>query len=88
MSETTLMSRIQEMRHKYIETSDEHHCHEDYNCQNLRKAKKIKKKLIALEKERCHRLIEHHDVTKIDQQIASLKNDFIKDSTKENSKDF
>ncbi|XCY62389.1 hypothetical protein ABG811_02790 [Streptococcus iniae] len=51
MTDTNLISRIQNMRDKYLEADKISHFPDTYNCQDLRKAKKIKKKLITLEKE-------------------------------------
>lgn len=87
MTDTNLISRIQNMRDKYLEADKISHFPDTYNCQDLRKAKKIKKKLITLEKEQRHYLMENQDVSLIDQQIARLKDDFIKHSTTENSQD-
>jgi lipid II:glycine glycyltransferase (peptidoglycan interpeptide bridge formation enzyme) len=41
-----------------------------------KKMLKIKKKLVSLEMERCQKKIEHKDVTKTDQKIAELKQQF------------
>lgn len=87
MTDTNLISRIQKMRHKYLEADNNTHLHNDYSCHDLRRVKKIKKKLITLEKERCHCLMTQQDVSAIEQQIARLKDDFIKHSTAENSQD-
>ncbi|MGT2845334.1 hypothetical protein ACVRZD_08960 [Streptococcus hongkongensis] len=76
LTESTIVSRVQEMRQKYLyDKLDTANCR-DFTCKDLKKAKKIKKKLIGLEKERCHRLIEHQDITRIDQKIALLKEEF------------
>ncbi|VTS46648.1 Uncharacterised protein [Streptococcus porcinus] len=80
MSNTNLVDRIQTMRQKYINNYPTEKLKADYTCSDIRKAKKLKKKLIALEKERCHKLIEHIDVTEIDQKIAILKNNYINES--------
>ncbi|WMB27690.1 hypothetical protein N1496_06165 [Streptococcus didelphis] len=79
MTDTDLTNRIQKMRQKYVDHDLSNLKQGDYTCQDIRKAK-TKKRLIALEKERCHRLIEHADVSHIDQKIASLKSDYIKES--------
>jgi len=41
-----------------------------------KKMLKIKKKLVALEMERCQRKIEHKDCSKIDQKIKEQKEIF------------
>ncbi|MFZ2482848.1 MAG: hypothetical protein WAW70_01890 [Streptococcus parauberis] len=87
MTESNIISLVQEMRQKYLydkmETAD---CG-DFTCKDLKKAKKIKKKLIGLEKERCHKLIEHEDISLIDQKIALLKEEFRKESNSKQGQD-
>lgn len=73
MSVNSIKSRIQEMKGKYIEAHEDHGCQGDLTCSNLKKAKKIKKKLLALEKERCQCMLENKDLTSINQKIAQLK---------------
>ncbi|VTS25722.1 hypothetical protein [Streptococcus pseudoporcinus] len=80
MPDTNLVDRIQSMRQKYINNYPTESLKANYVCQDIKKAKKLKKKLIALEKERCHKLIEHADISDIDQKIAVLKNSYINES--------
>ncbi len=76
MIDQQLSNRIKELKLKYLEEnlteSDK-----DFTCSDYKKAKKIKKRLLSLEKERCHRLIEHQDIQSIDDKIAILKASYI-----------
>lgn len=73
MSHLTLTERLDEMRQKYIDERTGNHLESLGSCNDLRQLKKVKKKLLALEKERCQLLIEKKDITAITQKITHLK---------------
>ncbi|WP_159720905.1 hypothetical protein [Streptococcus halichoeri] len=74
--------RLQVLRQKYLEEELEQSLRNEIDCPDSRKAKRLKKKLITLEKERCHMLIEHRDPSAITQKIALLKAAYAKNTAK------
>ena len=77
MDKEYLKNKIEEMRHDFVEST----IHERETvffdeAQMTKKMLKIKKKLVSLEMERCQKKIEHKDVSKTEQKIAELKQQF------------
>lgn len=82
MIDKKLRSRIEEMKCKYIEEAYSSKA-SSLTCNDMRKAKKIKKKLLTLEKERCQCILEHRDITAINHKIALLKGAYLLDEEKQ-----
>ena len=74
MDKQYLHEKLAGLRNKYVESANE-----ETNAGFLDEAKmnkkmlRIKKKLVNLEMERCHKMIEHRDLSKIDQKISAQK---------------
>ncbi|MGH2269424.1 hypothetical protein ACRPMK_06105 [Streptococcus uberis] len=79
MIDNQLRSRIEEMKCKYLEAQENISKSSSMACTDMRKAKKIKKKLLTLEKERCQYILEHRDISAIDEKIALLKSAYLID---------
>nr|WP_307953343.1 hypothetical protein [Streptococcus uberis] len=77
MIDNQLRSRIKEMKCKYLEAQENISKSSSMTCNDMRKAKKIKKKLLTLEKERCQCILEHRDISAIDEKIALLKSAYL-----------
>ena len=71
MNQTVLSQTLTEMREKYLDKRSV--CDMAQGHERTRKMMKIKKKMVMLEKERCHKLLDHQDVTLIDTKIKELK---------------
>lgn len=74
MDKQYLQDKLSGLRSKYIESTNGQAVNNflDEACMN-KKMIRIKKKLVNLEKERCHKKIEHRDLSKIDQKISEQK---------------
>ncbi|WP_304948276.1 hypothetical protein [Streptococcus sinensis] len=74
MDKQYLHEKLTGLRNKYVESANE-----ETNAGFLDEAKmnkkmlRIKKKLVNLEMERCQKMIEHRDLSKIDQKISAQK---------------
>ena len=74
MDKQYLHEKLAGLRNKYVESTNE-----EKNAGFLDEAKmnkkmlRIKKKLVNLEMERCQKMIEHRDLSKIDQKISEQK---------------
>ena len=80
MDKQYLQDRLADLRNRYIESStNQDGLTNNYNqVQMTKKMLRIKKKLLALEMERCQKKIEHRDLSKIDQKISQQKTLFEK----------
>ncbi|MGT2845709.1 hypothetical protein [Streptococcus massiliensis] len=76
MDKQYLQEKLAGMRSKYIESVREGQFATDLNRFSDKKMQKIKKKLVSLEMERCHKQIEHRDCSKIDEKIMVQKSLF------------
>ncbi|MDY4761359.1 hypothetical protein [Streptococcus thoraltensis] len=72
MSHQSVIERLSELRQKYIEQPSQNDSHFVDSPQMT----KMKKKLIALEKERCYLKMAQKDCKAVDQKIADLKESF------------
>lgn len=71
MNQTLLTQSLTELRSKYLEKKSV--CDMAQGHERSRKMAKIKKKMVALERERCHKLLEKRDITHIDFKIEEQK---------------
>ncbi|MFU2204534.1 hypothetical protein ACMZ62_05460 [Streptococcus pluranimalium] len=69
MSEQSLTERLFELRQKYIDDP----VSEELKQGTFEQSKRIKKKLMTLEMERCQLKMAHRDHRHVDERIASLK---------------
>lgn len=76
MSHQSVNERLSELRQKYIEQPSPH----DGHLVDSPKTAKMKKKLMALEIERCQLKMTQKDCKVIDQKIANLKKSFIENN--------
>lgn len=77
MDKEYLKNKIEGLRHHFVESTIHERAIGFYDEAHMtKKMLKIKKKLVALEMERCQKKIEHKDATKTDQKIAELKQQF------------
>ncbi|MEQ9764185.1 hypothetical protein [Streptococcus jiangjianxini] len=72
MSHQSVTERLSELRQKYLEQPSQN----DSHFADSPKMAKLKKKLIALEKERCQLKMAQKDYKAVDQKIAALKESF------------
>lgn len=74
MDKKYLQEKLADMRSKYVESTTGEQLSQKFDEAKLsKKMLKIKKKLVSLEIERCHKQMEHRDLTKIDQKISEQK---------------
>lgn len=74
MDKQFLQEKLDDLRQQYVKST--HHERAMGILDEARMTKKmmkIKKKLMSLEMERCHKKIEHRDCSKIDQKILEQK---------------
>lgn len=77
MDKEYLKNKIEGLRQHFVESTVHERATGFYDEVHMtKKMLKIKKKLVALEMERCQKKIEHKDVTKTDQKIAEIKQQF------------
>lgn len=77
MDKEYLKNKIEGLRHHFVESTIHERAMGFYDETHMtKKMLKIKKKLVSLEMERSQKKIEHKDVTKTDQKIAELKQQF------------
>ncbi len=78
MDKEYLKNKIEGLRHHFVESTIHERAIGFYDEAHMTKkdAQNKKKKLVSLEMERCQKKIEHKDVTKTDQKIAELKQQF------------
>ena len=75
MDKEYLKNKIEGLRHHFVESTIHERAIGFYDEAHMtKKMLKIKKKLVALEMERCQKKIEHKDVTKTDQKRLAAKN--------------
>ena len=67
MDKQYLHEKLAGLRNKYVESANE-----EMTVGFLDEAK-MNKKLVNLEMERCQKMIEHRDLSKIDQKISAQK---------------
>lgn len=74
MDKQFLKEKLDGLRHNFVEsTTHERAVGMLDEARMSKKMIKIKKKLVALEMERCQKKIEHKDCSKIDQKILEQK---------------
>ncbi|MBP2623391.1 hypothetical protein [Streptococcus oricebi] len=80
MDKQYLQDKLADLRSRYIEssTSQDSLISKYDQDQMTKKMLRIKKKLLALEMERCQKKIEHRDLSKVDQKISQQKTLFEK----------
>ncbi|WP_438467998.1 hypothetical protein [Streptococcus pluranimalium] len=76
MSHQSITERLSELRQKYIEQPSQN----DSHFVDSPKMTKMKKKLMALEKERCQLKLTQKDCQVVDQKIADLKEAFAEEN--------
>ena len=77
MDKQYLREKLDTMRQKFVESTHHERAVGVLDQAHMsKKMLKIKKKLVALEMERCQRKIEHKDSSKIDQKIKEQKEIF------------
>ena len=77
MDKEYLKNKIEGLRQHFVESTVHERATGFYDEVHMtKKMLKIKKKLLVLEMERCQKKIEHKDVTKTDQKIAEIKQQF------------
>jgi hypothetical protein len=74
MDKQYLKDKIETMRHKFVESTQHERAVGTLDEDKMsKKMLKIKKKLISLEMERCQKIIEHKDSSRINQKIQEQK---------------
>lgn len=74
MDKQYLHEKLAGLRTKYVESANEETAVGLLDEANMnKKMLRIKKKLVNLEMERCQKMIEHRDLSKIDQKISEQK---------------
>lgn len=73
MDKEFLEHKLQDMRAKYIGSVMDK---VEERQQDPKKLQKLKKKLVSLEMERCHKQMEHQDCSKINEKILEQKSLF------------
>lgn len=74
MDKQYLRNKLEAMRHNFVESTQHEHAVGILDETRMsKKMLKIKKKLVALEMERCQKKIEHKDCSKINQKIRAQK---------------
>ena len=77
MDKQYLREKLDAMRQKFVESTHHERAVGVLDQAHMsKKMLKIKKKLVALEMERCQRKIEHKDCSKIDQKNKEQKERF------------
>ena len=77
MDKQYLREKLESMRHNFVESTQHERQVGVLGEEHMsKKMLKIKKKLVALEMERCQKKIEHKDCSKIDQKIKEQKEIF------------
>ena len=77
MDKQYLREKLDAMRQNFVESTHQERAVDVLDQAHMsKKMLKIKKKLVALEMERCQRKIEHKDCSKIDQKIKEQKEIF------------
>ena len=78
MDKQYLQEKLAGMRNKYIESvASEGNLASRFDQAHMsKKMLRIKKKLLSLEMERCHKQIEHRDCSKINEKIMAQKSLF------------
>lgn len=74
MSHQSVTELLSTLRHKYIDQPTSKTPH----FEDAPDLAKLKKKLMVLEKEKCHLKMTHQDCQAIDQKIADLKDAYAK----------
>lgn len=71
MDKNNLTQTLAAMRARYLDNGA---CENDRGtCSDIKKVQKIKQKLMHLERERCHKMIEKKDVSAINEKIKAQK---------------
>ncbi|KXT78242.1 hypothetical protein [Streptococcus sp. DD13] len=78
MNQNELNERLLLMRKQYMDNRE----NQTVSCQPSKQMKKIKKRIVELETERCHRIVDHEDVSVVDQKIVEQKRLFQELATK------
>lgn len=79
MDKHYLHEKLNNLRSQYLESTNGEILSKQLNNAHMsKKMLRIKKKLVHLERERCQKIIEHRDVSKIDQKISEQKTLFEK----------
>lgn len=79
MDKQYLQEKLDRMRSQYVgSTTGEGLATHMQQAISHKKMQKIKKKLVSLEMERCHKQMEHQDCSKIEEKILAQKSLFEK----------
>ncbi|VUX01515.1 Uncharacterised protein [Streptococcus constellatus] len=79
MDKHYLQEKLNGLRSQYLESTNGETLTKQVNdAQMSKKMIRIKKKLVNLEMERCQKMIEHRDLSKIEQKISEQKTLFEK----------
>ena len=77
MDKQYLREKLEAMRHNFVESTHHERAVGVLDEAHMsKKMLKIKKKLVALEMERCQKKIEHKDCSRVDQKIQEQKEIF------------
>ena len=76
MDKEFLEGKLQAMRARYMGSVAEKMEHLEEKVQDPKKLQKLKKKLVSLEMERCHKQMDHQDCRKIEERILEQKSLF------------
>ena len=76
MDKEFLEGKLEDLRAKYVGSVAEKVEHLEERVQDPKKLQKLKKKLVSLEMERCHKQMDRQDCSKIEEKILEQKSLF------------